>query len=428
MAPRRSTRARKPIVTTFDFDGSDAEESETPRTKKFKRAAAGDDDDEAFEAPAAEDDADNDDEDQLPEEASDSPSDAASDVPRRALPGRDKRPQAPTTDPNVIEQYPFSKKTTRAYEGPLKRQRKTPYILEYMYGPEEAHTALACGMLNRWYGLDVQPGRAVDDEQGPMKTPWVKERFEREQMARLAEWRARCDESGVASRQRMVEMTPGDAEDYVCRPKGDMAVLLGPYGDQDEVIFRGGENKALAVDDYDLPTSGGDDEPGTPNGWVFDAGGLVPSLSWAPLSESGPQYLAICVLPHSDQDHPNTAERDAHLGSRKRGTIQIWKFTGSRTEAGEMVPTAKPPVLVRTLCFDWGRARRVKWCPVPSADDSVLGTLAILTGDGRVRVLEIPTPAEDEMGAHGMFHRWPFRARSLTSIQSKSKNPCSLYP
>lgn len=403
MAPRRSTRVRKPVVTTFDFGPSDEEQQEeqpTPRSKKSKRAAPSDGD-EPFEDLAQGGDSDNYDE-PAPEQSDDSLSDAASitsETPRRALPGRDRRPPG-TTYPNAIEPYPFSKKTTRAYEGPLKRQRKTPYILEYMYGPEEAHTQLACGMLGRWYALDVRPGRAVDEESGPMATPWVKGGFEREQVGRLGEWMTRW--KGQGPRQRIAGLGPGDVEAYIPRPRGDMAVLLGPYGDQDEVIFKGGEGKAFAVDDDDLPVSDGGDQSKTPRAWVFDAGGLVPSLSWAPQATSGPQYLALCVLPHSDQDHPNTAEPEAHKGSRKHGTIQIWRFTGSRTEAGEMVPTGEPPVLVRTLCFDWGRARRVKWCPVPPADEAVLGLLAVLTGDGQVRVLEVPKPRDDEGGNYSM--------------------------
>ena len=416
MAPRRSTRVRKPVVTTFDFDASD-EEAQTSRAKKPKRPAS-DDEDAAFEAPAADVEDDEEEEEvQAPELSDSSPSEAASvvdETPRRTLPGRDKRTQA-ITDPHTIEPYPFSKKTTRAYEGPLKRQRKTPYILEYMYGPEDAHTQLACGMLNRWYMLDVRPGRAVDEESGPMGTPWVRAGFEAAQMGRLREWTASWKAHESEQRQKMAWMSPHDAECYIPKLEGDMAVLLGPYGDQDEVIFKGGERKALAIDGHDLPTTDRDEKPTTPRGWVLDAGGLVPSLAWAPQSDSGSQYLSLCVLPHSDQAHPNTAERDAHLGSRRQGTIQIWKFTGSKTEAGEMVPTTEPPVLVCTLCFDWGRARRVKWCPVPSADSSQLGLLATLTGDGLVRVLEIPRPGDDESGTYGMCSRFQRRQIRMCS-------------
>ena len=203
------------------------------------------------------------------------------------------------------------------------------------------------------------------------------------------------------TRQRVVAVEARDVQGYIPKPVGDLAVLLGPYGDQDEVIFGAGQGRAFAVDDHDLPLHDAGDTSRTPRGWVFDAGGLVPSLAWAPQSASGPQYLALCVVPHSDQDYPNTAEREAHKGSRRQGTIQLWKLAGSKREAGEMVPSTEPPALVRTLCLDWGRARRVAWCPVASVDDSVLGLLAILTGDGRVRVLEIPRPADEERGAYG---------------------------
>lgn len=413
MAPRRSTRARKAVVTNFDFELSD--DDARPSPKKAKRTEDSDEDQDFEVQATAENDGDPDEYEEPPAEESDSPSepDAASDVdadadaaPRRALPGRDRRPQA-TTDPNAIEAYPFSKKTTRAYEGPLKRQRKTPYILEYMYGPEVAHTELACGMLNRWYRHDVRPGREGDGAAGPIVTPWVGEGFERGQGKGWRAWIGWCEEGGVRGRQRAWEVGEGDVEGYIPRPKGDLAVLLGPYGDQDEVVFRAGEATALPVDDHDLPISG-DDGQKAGSGWVFDVGGIVPSLSWVPQSASGPQYLALCVVPHSDQEHPSTAEREPHKGSQKHGTIQLWRFDGRKEETGEMVPSAEPPVLVRTLCFDWGRARRVRWCPVPSADEAVLGLLGILTGDGKVRVLEIPRPGDDERGS---FCMCPFTVR-----------------
>lgn len=407
MAPRRSARARKAVVTNFDFELSDDDARPPPK----KQRAEDSDEDQDFEVEAAaENDGDPDEYEEPPAE-SDSPSepDAVSDAevdvdveatPRRALPGRDRRPQA-TTDPSVIEAYPFSKKTTRAYEGPLKRQRKTPYILEYMYGPESAHTELACGMLNRWYRHDVRPGREGDGDAGPTATPWVGEGFEGAQGRAWKGWVGRCGEGGVRGRQRAWGAERGDVEGYIPRPKGNLAVLLGPYGDQDEVVFRAGEATALAVDDHDLPISAEDGQK-TGRGWVFDVGGIVPSLSWTPQSASGPQYLALCVVPHSDQEHPATKEREPHRGSQKHGTIQLWRFEGRKEESGEMVPSAEPPVLVRTLCFDWGRARRVRWCPVPSADESVLGLLGILTGDGKVRVLEIPRPGDDERGSFCM--------------------------
>ncbi|SPO04036.1 uncharacterized protein DNG_06719 [Cephalotrichum gorgonifer] len=409
MAPRRSGRQRKTIVQSFDFDIDGDEEEEAPKPKpsprrKSKKAAEADPPFESIEVAASGSEVASDDDppvdaaefEQDDESASDAAS-VASGTRRRAFPGRDKQRLGGNTDPNEIEPYPFSKKTTRAYEGPLKRQRKTPYILEYMYGPKEAHTQLACGMLNRWYMLDVMPGRAVDDETGPMATPWVKEGFEAAQAGGWRRWmEGYRAEAYLPQRQSLVEVSPWDVQDYLPKPAGDLAVLLGPYGDQDEVIFRKGEAKAIALDEQDIPIPDGHDEPSEPRGWVFDVGGLVPSLAWAPQSESGPQYLALCVVPHADQEHPAPMEREPYKGSRRHGMIQLRRFTGRKTEFGEMVPSGEVPVLVRTLCFDWGRARRVKWCPVPSTDPSVLGLLGILTGDGHVRVLEIQRPRDDE--------------------------------
>lgn len=366
-----------------------------------------DDEGEELDAGGGEDDDDDDDELVLShdEDGSVVESDASGNV--KASRRAKKPTKTSTVDSNAIEPYPFSKKTTRAYEGPFKRQRKTPHILQYMYGPAEAHTKLAYGMLNRFYHLETLPGRPVDDSSGPLLTPWVPEGFEASQQAALTAWLDRYgrDES-VGPRQKLVKLSKAGMAPYLVKPEGNLAVLLGPYGEQQEITFPGGANRGVCLNSADLPTdSHARDERSQPKGWMLDAGGLVLSLAWAYRPENTDPVLALCVVPHSDQHHPNTAERDAHLGSRKHGIIQFWKFPAKKTKQEDMVPKAEPPILLRTLMFDWGRARRIKWCPVPPADGSIMGLLGLLTGDGKVRVLEIENVRPKERST---FCRWPF--------------------
>ena len=406
--PRRNASAARAAVegSENDAERADSEGARAPGDEDAGSEAAGGEDEEGeeeseveggeYQEEGDEEGGDEDEdgsassEDQDEDEESSAESDVSAEI--RVRKTEEKTGKA-DVDPNEIEPYPFSKKTTRAYEGPFKRQRKTPHIFQYMYGPDEAHTMLAYNMLNRWYGLDTLPERPTDDDSTiPIRTPWLPPGFEASQQQAWSEWieRYRKDEN-IRERQKCVKLSKAGMAPYLVKPEGNLVVLLGPYGEQTEATFPGGANRAISLNELDLPIDGNTSRGGAkqPKGWMFDVGGLVLSLAWAPRVDKTDQVLALCVVPHSDQHHPNTAEKDAYKGSRKHGIIQFWKFSAKKGKFDIMVPKADPAILLRTLMFDWGRARRIKWCPVAPADESLLGLLGVLTGDGKVRVLEI---------------------------------------
>ncbi|PKS06732.1 hypothetical protein jhhlp_006806 [Lomentospora prolificans] len=452
--PRKSAPVEKPVeVESQDEAAEPDDEAEDPTVQEedISEASGGEGAGSDDEAEPDEDNAgDYEDGDVMQSDDELDESVVESDASENAGARRKKKPtKMSMVDSNAIEPYPFSKKTTRAYEGPFKRQRKTPHILQYMYGPEEAHIKLAYSMLNRFYHLETLPGRPLDESSGPMRTPWVPDGFEAFQQAAWGAWIERYrNDAGIEQRQRCVKLSKAGMEPYLVKPEGNLVVLLGPYGEQTEATFPGGANRAICLNETSLPIDGNTrGEVNQPKGWIFDAGGLVLSLAWAPRVDKVDQVLALCVVPHSDQRHPNTAERDAHKGSRKHGIIKFWKFTAKKTKLEDMVPKAEPPILLRTLMFDWGRARRIKWCPVPPTDESLLGLLGVLTGDGKVRVLEIENvkPKErstfskvenpmftlsipDEHGVEATAFAWVNTNRIVVGYTDGSLALWSLYP
>jgi transcription factor C subunit 6 len=77
--------------------------------------------------------------------------------------------------------------------------------------------------------------------------------------------------------------------------------------------------------------------------------------------------------------------------------IQIWQITGlTQAKSFGFIDYTKAPRLMTVLCGDWGQIKQFIWCPEPRLDLDVrpkgpteLGLLAILWGDGRIRIFDI---------------------------------------
>jgi transcription factor C subunit 6 len=307
--------------------------------------------------------------------------------------GRGTAPAEKLTNPNAIALFSFSKQATRAYEGPLRKQRQAPVIIDFMFGPEESHVDVAIHMLDRFYLDDVTPSPPVNETSGPIPSPWLVSGFEETQKENWIRWYQRYLEGLGGSTRQHWPPVDEEVQLYLPGAEGDLAMMYGPYGDQLETMFRKNKFESITLASYDMPPT--DKNPAT--GWVIETSGIVLSLAWAPLPSTGEQVLGVCVVPFSDQEHPKMAEGKSHKESRKHGIIQLWRFPSVSGEFGVSKPATEKPTMFRALCFDWGRARRVKWCPVPSTHEGLLGLLAVLTGDGVVRVLEVSPPRPDEV-------------------------------
>ncbi|KAJ3504047.1 hypothetical protein NM208_g16393 [Fusarium decemcellulare] len=243
------------------------------------------------------------------------------------------------------------------------------------------------GMLDRWMDWTALPPKIQGDKDQKDRGVWSPNFFERE--AYNAEhWYERVRDSLPETNAR-TQLPAEDAQLYRFHREA-MPVLMGPSTSQQEIKFESGDGYALAQNG--LPV---EDDSGVATGWIFDTGGIVTGMDWAPLhSANAPQLLALCVIPHSDQEHYDYEQESVKPGFQKQGAVQLWEFVGERQEDGFARPSSRKPTLRKTICLDYGRARRVKWSPA-------CGFLAVLCDDGNVYVIEA---GDDDKGEYGEVH------------------------
>lgn len=303
-------------------------------------------------------------------------------------------------DYHELPAYPLDTRIpTRAYTGPLKRGVRSGVLRDLMYGPQYSKAKLIWDLYERWSGYAVLPPRHPPQHpEGVLPSPWVPLGFESDQEKRAAEW---YDEYSVLStekaRSRPVLQKHGAR--LVPQGQGDLAVLLGPVDAQEEVRFATSVGTALSS--VGLPLNEADSQGNTPDGWIFDVGGIVVALGWAPILTGNKQVLALAVIPHTDQARP-AGEGDMTAEDEKgHGSIQFWEFAWDRDPGQRPRPCRSRPKFVMAKCFDWGRPKRMQWYPVSFGAAGLYGTLAVLCGDGRVRVLDVEPVQDSQPTAYG---------------------------
>ncbi|KAL0936236.1 Transcription factor tau subunit sfc6 [Colletotrichum truncatum] len=307
------------------------------------------------------------------------------------------------TDMTALEPYHADGRPTRYYTGALKRGQRIQ-VLDFFYGPEEEAVRIAGWLLNRWAGYGVLPSKVPDGDACPVPSPWLEEGYAEQQEKVAREWFVRVkEEKGWTEGER--GMSAEEAAEYRIQPGGQLATLLGPYPEQKEV--RIAPYDGITLSESGLPLEKASEEKSA--GWMFDVGGLVVGMDWAIRAEGASQILALAVIPHSDQQLVSEASYD-----KKKGMIQLWEVRSVEDENGMIYPENSPARLARTVCADWGRIKRIKWCPVPFTDDGSLGLVALLCGDGQVHVVSIKDITDDEQDSFTKLET-PIVSLGLTS-------------
>ncbi|SCN75717.1 uncharacterized protein FFB20_04973 [Fusarium fujikuroi] len=376
MRTRRSNRTKRYTVEKYDFEGSSDEEALDRASKHAER-------DENFdEAAAAEESAEELALGQEHDENDDAESDGPVSEPDGVLDRFSRQRVKPIRPFNVraagvtgyLDLEPVADgRIVRSYWGPYDRGFKGKQLVEAWYGRHEDGVKLVTGMLDRWMDWTVLPPKIQDDESQKDRGVWSPSYFEREAYS-AEHWYERVRES-LPEADAMVPLSTEEVPRYQSK-REPMPVLLGPPTSQQEVKFEPGD--AYSISQNGLPMQNDD----APLGWILDAGGIVTSMDWAPLNNANsPQLLALCVIPHSDQELYDYEQESLNPEFQKYGTVQLWEFVGERQENGFARPSMQPPILRKTICLEFGRARRVKWSPA-------CGFLAILFDDGNVYVVE----------------------------------------
>ncbi|KAK1542133.1 hypothetical protein CPAR01_05520 [Colletotrichum paranaense] len=300
--------------------------------------------------------------------------------------GIKKRP----TDMTALDTYHADGRPTRYYTGELKRGQRIQ-VLDFFYGPEAEAVGVASWLLNRWAGYAVLPSKLHDGPAHPVPSPWLGEGFNEDQQRAAKGWFERLKGTkGIVEAER--EMGAIEAEGYRLNPGGHLVTVIGPYQNQQEVEIPPYDSVVLGEMGQVLTKDAGDEQKSS--GWMFDVGGMVIGMEWAPRTEGESQILSLAVVPPTD--HQMGLE-DAY--NEKKGIVQLWELRGQKDGDGVSRPAARPARLARTLCVDWGRVKRLKWCPVPFREDGSLGLLALLCGDGQVHVVSVKEIGDREEDA-----------------------------
>ncbi|KGQ04643.1 Transcription factor tau subunit sfc6 [Beauveria bassiana D1-5] len=393
MRTRRSNRIKRYAVEKYHFDDSSAGEDASPQ----RHSKAEEEQDANFENEAAGDD---------PEEVEDDEGDAAEDyntsiseaesvevttTPARRRAAKSALENAPQTAPKQAVkaaklaggylEIPLATQEgshqPKTYIGPNDRAVRRHHLVSAWYGPSEERMEIVQALLDRWFQWPVLPPRNSKDESTvPSKGAWLEDYASRE-MALAASWRAKV-EAAMGGHPPLRGLSPAEAAPYRFSTHS-MPVLVGP-GASEEVLFVPGSGYALSQ--AGIPFDYDQSEEREPSGWMFDTGGIVTSMDWAPrLHDQTTQLLAVAVMPHADQEAHEFSDEAAKTQFQSRGTVQLWEVQGDTIDTGSAMTTTLPPRLTRTLCLPHGRARRVRWNPVG-------GLLAVLCADGAVYVFE----------------------------------------
>ncbi|KAL1853539.1 hypothetical protein VTK73DRAFT_9006 [Phialemonium thermophilum] len=307
-------------------------------------------------------------------------------------------------DPHALPPYPLeSRVATRVFTGQLRRDARVRVMRDLMYGPHYESVRLIWDLMDRWFRYPVLPAAlAPRNPEGVLPSPWLPPGFEATQASAARKWYRSYLESSSET-QSSHSMLPKHGQKLMSLTDGSIITLLGPWDGQKEYRMRRGDGyllspSGLPVEDLTNPSA-------TPAGWVFDVAGLVLSLDWASIPSGDTQVLAMAVVPHSDQVAQPPGNRNATQDDRKVGSIQLWSCAGIRTSEDRLREPARAlPKCMAVKFFDWGRPKRLQWCPVSFLSSGLYGLLAILCGDGRVRVLEIKEQLLG--GGGGPIYEW----------------------
>ena len=300
-----------------------------------------------------------------------------------------------------LPNYPLETRiVTRVYAGPLKRYARYSALREVMYGPEYNRIKIIWDLDNRWKDYPLLPPMyPPEDPRGITPSPWLPTGFEAKQQERAHKWydefREKCLEPQIAD-----AVHPDHVTDNLPRAKHGLVTLVGPWDEQEEYKLNPGSGIALSPTGVPLSEPAGDgdgDDDQESNGWMVDVGGIPLAIAWAPLSNSDAQLLAVASIPFSDQEPiPPDAPDESEETRDFMGCIQLWEFVGRKPPHSLAVPTTAPPRLLTAKLFNWGRPKRIQWCPVPIETTDICGILAILCGDGKARVIEVKNSVSQE--------------------------------
>lgn len=391
MRTRKSNRTKSYAIEKYDFESSSSETEQNGAGAKPRRRRDAEDADENFDVSVNESPND-DDVPSAEEEEVESESEAVpSEVRPSATPVRKRSKKAKRLRSVKGGGYLGLESVTtdthlKGYTGPFERSMRGQTLVGTWYGPRTSSILLAQRMLDRWIQWTVLPPRYDGQSGGSVIS--LADDFNEKQAYFAEKWETRLRNDEDVPETRWRELAAEEASLYE-QPQRELRLVMGPYGAQREIGIKPGDSYALSQGW--IPYDTDDTEQKIPTGWIFDVGGIVTGMDWAPRRQ-GEQVLALAVIPHSDQEDYDYETEHQKEDFQKFGTIQLWNFSGDDIN-GVYRPSAQKPQLRRTICLDYGRAKRIRWSPA-------CNHLAVLCGNGTVYVLQV----DDANRPFGMFY------------------------
>lgn len=320
-----------------------------------------------------------------------------------------------------IPHYPLETRiVTRVYAGPLRRYARYSALRDAMYGPEYHRIKIIWDLEKRWQAFSVlPPGFPPSHPLGIAPSPWVPLEFEHTQETRALKWLAEF-QAKEPDNQRIRLIPNKHGQRLVPQTNDDILFLSGPVNKQRQYRISPGTGIPLSFSGARIDDPEIDDRESSGGGWAFDVGGIPLAIGWAPSNKKDVQVLAVASVPFADQDMPLPKHRN-DKGNEENpdpsagvGAIQFWEFAADLDGEGLSSPSRSPPVHVLTRCFDWGRPKRLQWCPVPFESEDRYGMLAMLCADGVARVFDVKKPTDrTTRPIYGMFSETLLKIKSI---------------
>ncbi|RYP78503.1 hypothetical protein DL771_000456 [Monosporascus sp. 5C6A] len=397
MRLRRSNQGKRFRPSDFDLSLSlsDEEEAAVSEGKRESRDEGFVDDDEP--------EPDTEDEIEYDDFAESSGVEAPEKKTKKPKTKRVKRPEPPDQSSisslGVVQEYPTdpSTKWTRSYAGPVKRWTRLQLLTKFWFGDRDNYLDIVGHFVRLWWEHQILPPKLVSKHDLRVAShPWMPDEFREDQEIKFRQLYERY----LAKRTNGPTTSPINRDEafrrFLPNTDGNLTVILGHVADQKQHYFKRGQN--VSFSGLGNPIGETDDGRTKSSGWLLDVAGIVVSMAWAPSNCRTHQLLAMAVVPFSDQAFYHDPKKAKQESEKKEGSVQIWRFEADGDNRGLVRPARRPPTLMHALCFSWGRASRLQWSPVPLTSNDRIGLLAVLCGDGKLRVLEIKNTAQSNEG------------------------------
>lgn len=295
----------------------------------------------------------------------------------------------------IVQEYPtdLTAKWTRSYAGPVKRWTRLQLLTKFWFGDRENYLSIVGNFVRLWWEYQMLPPKLTSKYDIQVASnPWMPNGFPEDQEEKIRQWYERY----LEKRTRQFISSSIDKNKafrwFIPQAADDLTVIISDATHQKEHCFKQGQS--MSFSGLGNPIEETDNGKTRSSGWLFDVGGIVMSMGWAPSDSRKEQLLAMAVVPFVDQAFYQDLKKAPKESEKREGAVQIWRFEADEDNKGLVRPAQRSPTLIHALCFSWGRVSRIQWCPVPLTSNNQIGLLAVLCGDGKLRVLEVKNTAE----------------------------------